>query len=125
MKAIRFGLITVAGRVVRRSRQWLIRLAKGRPALGRLVDARRKIGTLIPAPTQGGKTGERTFLKPDAWPGDCCVQKTQKGRRGEPEGVQRTHFDKLEHFGDPGLATWAEKSSRAGTGGGFWGRLLN
>jgi hypothetical protein len=41
MKAIRFGLITVAGRVVHRSRQWLIRLAAGRPALGRLVDARR------------------------------------------------------------------------------------
>jgi hypothetical protein len=51
MKAIRFGLITVAGRVVRRSRQWLIRLAEGHPALGRLVDARRKIGTLNPAPT--------------------------------------------------------------------------
>jgi hypothetical protein len=51
LKAIRFGLINVAGRVLRRSRQWLIRLAEDHPALGQLLEARRKISLLIPVPT--------------------------------------------------------------------------
>ncbi len=42
LKALRFHLINIAGRVVRRSRQWLIRLGKGHPALDLLLHIRRR-----------------------------------------------------------------------------------
>lgn len=51
MKAVRFGLINLAGRVIRRSRQWIIRLGKGVPGFSTLLEARRRIGELNPAPT--------------------------------------------------------------------------
>ena len=51
MKAIRFHLINIAGRVVRHSRQWLIRLAKDHPALELLVGIRGRIAAMLPVPT--------------------------------------------------------------------------
>jgi len=50
MKAIRFSLITVPGRIVERSRELIIRLVKGHPAFEVYLEARRRIMGLIPVP---------------------------------------------------------------------------
>jgi len=50
MKAVRFSLIKLPGRVVERSRSLIIRLTKNHPSLELLVDARRKIAMLKPVP---------------------------------------------------------------------------
>jgi len=50
MKAVRFSLIKLPGRVVGRSRSLIIRLTKNHPSLELLVDARRKIAMLKPVP---------------------------------------------------------------------------
>jgi len=49
MKAIRFGLINLPGRVVKGSRSLIIRLSKNHPSLGLLIKARRGIAMLAPA----------------------------------------------------------------------------
>ncbi len=49
MKALRFALIAVPGRVVERGRQLFVRLARGHPALGWLNEMRRKLRALAPA----------------------------------------------------------------------------
>jgi len=49
LKALRFGLISVPGRVVERGRQLFVRLRGDHPALGWLLEMRRKIGALAPA----------------------------------------------------------------------------
>lgn len=46
MKALRFALITVAGRVVERGRQLFVRLAQDHPALAWLAEMRRKLRVL-------------------------------------------------------------------------------
>ncbi len=51
MKAIRFGFINVAGRVLERSRQLIIRLTKGHPVLGILLEARQRILELAAQPS--------------------------------------------------------------------------
>jgi hypothetical protein len=51
MKAIRFHVINIAGRVVRHSRQWVIRLVNDHPALDLLVRIRRRIASMLPVPT--------------------------------------------------------------------------
>ncbi len=50
MKALRFALIAVPGRVVERGRQLFVRLARGHPALGWLTQMRRKLRALVPVP---------------------------------------------------------------------------
>jgi hypothetical protein len=50
MKAIRFSLITIPGRIVERSRELIIRLVKGHPVLELYLEARRRIRGMIPAP---------------------------------------------------------------------------
>jgi hypothetical protein len=50
MKAIRFSFITIPGRIVERSREMIIRLAKGHPALALYLEARRRIMGMIPVP---------------------------------------------------------------------------
>jgi hypothetical protein len=50
MKAIRFSLITIPGRIVERSRQLIIRLAKSHPALELYLEARRRIKEMVPVP---------------------------------------------------------------------------
>ncbi|MDO8635048.1 MAG: IS1380 family transposase [Dehalococcoidia bacterium] len=50
MKAIRFSLINLPGRVIEHSRRLLIRVTKGHPSFYLLVEARRKIAMLAPAP---------------------------------------------------------------------------
>jgi hypothetical protein len=50
MKAIRFSLINIPGRIVERSRQLIIRLVKGHPAFELYLEARRRIAGLIPVP---------------------------------------------------------------------------
>ncbi len=50
MKAIRFSLINLPGRVVKRSRRLIIRLTKNHPSLELLVEARKKIAMLKPVP---------------------------------------------------------------------------
>jgi hypothetical protein len=50
MKAIRFSLINIPGRIVERSRELIIRLAKGHPALEIYRGARRQILEMAPAP---------------------------------------------------------------------------
>ncbi len=47
MKAIRFSLINIPGRVVRRSHTLFLRLSKGHPSYDLLVEARRKIAMLF------------------------------------------------------------------------------
>ena len=50
LKAIRFSLIGLPGRVVERGRQLFVRLARDHPALGWLVEMRRKLRALSPVP---------------------------------------------------------------------------
>jgi hypothetical protein len=50
MKAIRFSFITITGRIVERSREWIIRLVKGHPAFSLFPEARSRIMALVPAP---------------------------------------------------------------------------
>ena len=50
MKAIRFSLINLLGRVIEHARRLLIRVTKGHPSFDLLVEARRKIAMLAPAP---------------------------------------------------------------------------
>jgi hypothetical protein len=50
MKAVRFSLINLPGRVVKRSRRLIIRLTKNHPSLELLVEARKKIAMLKPLP---------------------------------------------------------------------------
>jgi len=51
MKAIRFALINLPARVLKRSRYLLVRLAKNHPAIDWLVEMRRKIANLAPMPS--------------------------------------------------------------------------
>jgi hypothetical protein len=50
MKAVRFSLINLAARVVKRSRRLIIRLTENHPSLELLVAARKKIAMLKPLP---------------------------------------------------------------------------
>jgi len=50
MKAIRFSLINIPGRIVERSRELIVRLVKGHPALVLYLEARRRIMAIIPVP---------------------------------------------------------------------------
>jgi hypothetical protein len=50
MKAIRFSFITIPGRIVERSREMIIRLAKGHPSLELYLEARSRIMGMIPVP---------------------------------------------------------------------------
>jgi hypothetical protein len=50
MKAIRFSLITIPGRIVERSRELIIRLVKGHPALELYLEARRRIRAMAFVP---------------------------------------------------------------------------
>jgi hypothetical protein len=49
MKAIRYWLINLPGRVVKRSRRLIIRLSRKHPSIEVLIEARRKIAMLKPA----------------------------------------------------------------------------
>jgi len=51
MKAIRFHLINLPGRVLERSRRLIVRLGKGHPSFGLLLDARERINQLALEPT--------------------------------------------------------------------------
>ncbi len=51
MKAIRFALIALPGRVMRRSRRLIVRLAAGHPGLDLVLAARRRILVLARGPT--------------------------------------------------------------------------
>lgn len=48
MKAIRFSFITIPGRIVERSRELIVRLVKGHPALELYLEARRRILAMTP-----------------------------------------------------------------------------
>jgi hypothetical protein len=50
MKAIRFSFINIPGRIVERSRELIIRLAKGHPALELYLEARHRIMGMAFAP---------------------------------------------------------------------------
>jgi len=49
LKAIRFALIHLPGRVLNRSRQWIVRLGKSSSAYRLLTGARQKILQLAPS----------------------------------------------------------------------------
>jgi hypothetical protein len=51
MKAVRFSFISIAGRVINRSRSYIIRLTKNHPSLDLLIKARRAIMQLQPLPS--------------------------------------------------------------------------
>lgn len=51
MKAIRFSLINIPGRIVERSRELIIRLVKGHPAMDLFLEARSRIMALVPVPS--------------------------------------------------------------------------
>jgi hypothetical protein len=48
MKAIRFSLINIPGRIIERSRELIVRLVKGHPALALYLEARRRIMAIMP-----------------------------------------------------------------------------
>ncbi len=50
MKAIRFSIIKLPGRVLKRSRGLILRLTKNHPSLDLLIQARRRIEILVPIP---------------------------------------------------------------------------
>jgi Transposase DDE domain group 1 len=51
MKALRFSLISLPGRVIDHARGLVIRLVKGHPSLKLLLDARQRIMALVPLPS--------------------------------------------------------------------------
>jgi hypothetical protein len=51
LKAIRFSLINLPGRVVERSRRLVIRLSKNHPGFDWLVEIRSRIASLAPEPS--------------------------------------------------------------------------
>ena len=51
MKAIRFAIINLPGRVIKKSRELILRLSKGHPSLQLLVDARKRIAMLQTIPS--------------------------------------------------------------------------
>jgi hypothetical protein len=51
MKAIRFSFINIPGRIVERSRELIIRLVKGHPAMDLFIEARSRIRGLVPVPS--------------------------------------------------------------------------
>ena len=51
MKAIRFSFINIPGRIVERSRELIIRLVKGHPAMDLFLEARSRIRALVPVPS--------------------------------------------------------------------------
>lgn len=51
LKAVRFAFISLPGRVVRRARTLIIRLARGHPSYGLLVEARQRILALANGPS--------------------------------------------------------------------------
>jgi hypothetical protein len=51
MKAIRFSLINIPGRIVERFRELIIRLVKGHPAFSLFPETRSRIMALVPAPS--------------------------------------------------------------------------
>jgi hypothetical protein len=51
MKAIRFLIINIPGRIVKRSRQLILRISKGHPCFNRLIDARERIALLEGLPS--------------------------------------------------------------------------
>jgi len=51
MKAIRFSFINIPGRIVERSRELIIRLVKGHPAMDLFLEARSRIMALVPVPS--------------------------------------------------------------------------
>ena len=53
MKAVRFGVISLPGRAVRRSRTLIINLSRGHPSYGLLAAARRRILALAHGPPGG------------------------------------------------------------------------
>jgi hypothetical protein len=64
MKAIRFSIINIPGRVINRSRRLILRLSKGHPAYDVFVEARRKIAMLSGAlVTLRIKTGKICAIK--------------------------------------------------------------
>ena len=50
MKALRFHLIGLPGRVIGHARRWIIRLGGGTQALATILDARQKIRALAHGP---------------------------------------------------------------------------
>jgi len=79
MKAIRFSLINIPGRIVERSRELIIRLVKGHPALELYLEARRRIRAMAFVPDDhrrvrgsGQRIREALFFV-FRW---TCVQKT-------------------------------------------------
>jgi len=48
MKAIRFSFINIPGRIIERSRELIVRLVKGHPALELYLEARRRIMAMMP-----------------------------------------------------------------------------
>ena len=51
LKAIRFGLMALRGRVVRHARRWIIYLARGHPSYPVRLRARERIRELAVAPS--------------------------------------------------------------------------
>jgi hypothetical protein len=51
MKAVRFSLISLPGRIIDHARELVIRLVKGHPSLKVLLDARQRIMELLPLPS--------------------------------------------------------------------------
>jgi hypothetical protein len=51
LKALRFGLISIAGRVLGHARRLIVRLAEGHPASALLIEVRSRILSLAPVPT--------------------------------------------------------------------------
>ena len=51
MKAIRYSFINIPGRIVERSRELIIRLVKGQPAMDLFLEARSRIMALVPVPS--------------------------------------------------------------------------
>ncbi|MCP4021873.1 MAG: hypothetical protein GY729_08525 [Desulfobacteraceae bacterium] len=51
MKAIRYAIINLPGRVIKKSRQLIIRLAKGHPGFKTLLDIRKQIASLEALPS--------------------------------------------------------------------------
>ena len=54
MKSLRFSIINIAGRVINKGKEYVVRISKGHPSFGLLVSARQRIASLCSCCLPGG-----------------------------------------------------------------------
>ena len=105
LKAVRFGVVNLPGRMVRHGRRLIIRLPGDHPSYGLLIGMRRSILALAADPEPGPRTLAR-LSKPTqhSRPGAPCPSRTQRGLEWRQNAVM-THQARLRRLNPTGPDT--------------------